>query len=314
MGRSSKTTPQSHTEDVGVDCPVVHGYFDGQEIECLFDTGSQVTILPEPLFQQYFPKKKMSRDTPWSSLTAANELPIEVVGITWMKVKLWGQDLGQKGVVVTRVSGKGQPQVILGMNIIQGLMPELLKRCPTHLGPPKEVRNLLLTLAALKDKHVANALSRYPSVQPQRDVDEEAEEEEIPPVMRARPKSQPRVDLIHVLKEYNWAEIQKNDPVIAPVREAMQLQRWPSRRERSRLLPETQKLLGEWSHFLLRDGILYRRIMFPHDSSVTWQVVLSRARARQVAERIHVEGGHWGVQDIRLVQKASHVCGAVPVD
>lgn len=83
--------------------------------------------------------------------------------------------------------------------------------------------------------------------------------------------------------------------MIAPVIEAVQLWHWPSRSERSQLLPETQKLLNEWSRLLLGNGILYRRKKFPHDSSVTWQVVLSRARAQPVAERIHVEGGHWGV-------------------
>lgn len=76
-------TPMSHTGDMVIDCPVVHGYFDGQEIKCLFDTGSQVSMLPEPLFQLYFLKTKMSRDTLWISPTA-NELPTEVVRITWM--------------------------------------------------------------------------------------------------------------------------------------------------------------------------------------------------------------------------------------
>ena len=70
---------------------------------------------------------------------------------------------------------------------------------------------------------MADALSRYPSAQLQRDVDEETKEEEIPPLMGARPKSRPRLDLIQVLEDYNWAETQKDDPVIAPVIEAMQL-------------------------------------------------------------------------------------------
>lgn len=153
VGRPHERTPRSHTDDMVVDCPVVHGHFDDQEIECLFDTGSQVTILPESLFQKYFPQKKMSPDAPWISLTAANELPIEVVGITWMKVKLWGQDLGQKGVVVTRAPGRGPQQCILGMNVIQSLKPELWKPCPTHLGPPKGIRRLLHTLEALNDSN-----------------------------------------------------------------------------------------------------------------------------------------------------------------
>lgn len=67
-------------------------------------------------------------------------------------------------------------------------------------------------------------------------------------------------------------------------------EREKSPRKRSRLLPESNKL----SCFVLRDGILYRGIMFTHNSSVTWQLILLRAQARSVAGRIHIEVGHWG--------------------
>lgn len=54
----------------------------------------------------------------WFSLTAANGLLKENLRITLMKVEPWGQDLGQKGVVITRTSSMGQLQVLQGMNVI----------------------------------------------------------------------------------------------------------------------------------------------------------------------------------------------------
>lgn len=143
-------------------------------------------------------------------------------------------------------------------------------------------------------------------------------------MLGVRPKERPRVDLIHVLKSYNWAEGQKDDPVIIPIKEALWQQRWPNRRERTKLLPEKQKLMKEAPRLVLRDKVVYRRIMFPHDSTVTWQVVLSRAQARPVAERIHVEGGHWGVHKtfawfkrqamcVGLFQMVEEVCQRCPI-
>lgn len=74
-----------------------------------------------------------------------------------------------------------------------------------------------------------------------------------------------QVNFIRVLEHYNLSKTRREDPVVAPFPPwlVIQLQCWPNPRERSNLLPETNKLLSEWSCTVLWNGILYSRIMFP---------------------------------------------------
>lgn len=58
---------------------------------------------------------------------------------------------------------------------------------------------------------------------------------------------------------------------------------------------KNKTFFSDWSYLILRYGILQCRILFPHDSSVDWHIVSSRAQALSVAERIHMDDGHQGV-------------------
>lgn len=67
-------------------------------------------------------------------MRVTNELPIEAVRITWIKVELWAQDLVQKGILITCGSRRKWLQVILGMYVIQVVRAEMLEGVPCPLG------------------------------------------------------------------------------------------------------------------------------------------------------------------------------------
>lgn len=95
--------------------------------------------------------KVVNPDTPWISLTATKGLPIQVSRIAWMKVELWEQDLGQKDVVITFSSRREWPQLILGMNTIQGLNAA---GHLAHFGLPREIRQLLPAFSTFVKKGI----------------------------------------------------------------------------------------------------------------------------------------------------------------
>lgn len=108
------------------------------------------------------------------------------------------------------------------------------------------------------------------------DLDEKAKEIESLDLNRGRPKSWSRVNLIQRLGEYKWAETQ--NPLVAPLIEAIWLQWGPSPRERCKLLPEPT---NRWvtGPVLPREmvSVLQNKVL-PY-STGTWQIILSRVPA-----------------------------------
>ncbi|XP_048853492.1 uncharacterized protein LOC125721577 [Brienomyrus brachyistius] len=109
-------------------CPLVTVGFNGMEVECLLDTGSEVSLLPENVFDKLPGRdERVVGEATWLTLRAANGLEIPYVGYALVDVKVGGLLLPKKGVVVVK-DLKSCQQPILGMNIIGACWKELLAK------------------------------------------------------------------------------------------------------------------------------------------------------------------------------------------
>ena len=96
---------------VGV-CPRTQIKICGREVECLIDTGSQVSLLPNKIVQSLGLEILKS---PSLRLRAANGLEVNNIGSIWGEIKIWGQSYRDVGFVVTELNGV----CIVGMNILK---------------------------------------------------------------------------------------------------------------------------------------------------------------------------------------------------
>lgn len=132
-----QVTGQSHTDPTEIlqeavvgTCPLVEIWVDGVKVHCLLDTGSQVTLFSESLFNQHFKNKSMG-DTAgisWLALRAANGLKIPYVGYLVADFQVGGVKILSRGVVVVKDDCLGSKQAILGMNVIAACWEELFQR------------------------------------------------------------------------------------------------------------------------------------------------------------------------------------------
>ncbi|XP_063794633.1 uncharacterized protein LOC134949857 [Pseudophryne corroboree] len=103
------------------ECPVVVSRLGGKDQSCLLDTGSQVSTISEACFLEHYAHLKSEVSESFITLTAANNLPIPVVGVVWMEMVVCGRELGRKGLLVVSSPGLSHGPVILGMNVLRHL-------------------------------------------------------------------------------------------------------------------------------------------------------------------------------------------------
>ena len=74
-------------------CPVVKVNVSGQSINCLLDTGAEVSTLTEGFFRNHLSPlgHKMKDITGWISITAANGLPVPYLGYVECELVLMGK-------------------------------------------------------------------------------------------------------------------------------------------------------------------------------------------------------------------------------
>lgn len=152
-------------------CPVVTVTFNGQLANCLVDTGSEVTTMASHFYQHHFGNTP-TQDPSWLNLKAANNLPIPVVGVTWMSIKVYGQTLNRVGVVVTRDASFSDIPVVLGMNALKELdLTRLLREASTERSkrPETQLQNLVNACRAVqtsRDKYTEKVgVVRLPACQ-----------------------------------------------------------------------------------------------------------------------------------------------------
>ena len=71
-------------------CPVMKVNVSGQSINCLLDTGAEVSTLTEEFFRNHLSplRHKMKDITGWIPITAANGLPVSNIGLVFKDVFL----------------------------------------------------------------------------------------------------------------------------------------------------------------------------------------------------------------------------------
>ncbi|MGL5293021.1 MAG: retropepsin-like aspartic protease, partial [Aeromonas sp.] len=114
-------------------CPVVVAQVNGQEIRCILDTGSQVTLFTESLAHELFGTNgRPPAEAPWLTLRGANGLDIPYVGYLVTDLKIHGVVVPQKGVVVVRDPCLGSRRALIGMNVISDCWEELFRSRPAR--------------------------------------------------------------------------------------------------------------------------------------------------------------------------------------
>ena len=105
------------------ECPVLKVKVDNIEIECLADTGSQVTLFNESLCKELFCEKPVGSksDVPWLLLRGANGLAIPYTGYVVADFRVGGIDIPARGIVVVKDECLKNGRALLGMNVLSAL-------------------------------------------------------------------------------------------------------------------------------------------------------------------------------------------------
>ena len=120
----------------------------GVVLECLWDTGSQVTIMSEVVYRRYF-SGGLIPNTSFVKLVAANGLSVPYLGYMVLDVKVGEEVIPARGILVRKgtdqelEAGTTSLPIILGMNVIKEVKtaPEVTGQCrPTTTSRVKLVR------------------------------------------------------------------------------------------------------------------------------------------------------------------------------
>lgn len=83
--------------------PVVEVRVGGKKIQCLVDTGSQVTLFSESLSHEVFGRQgARGMEAPWLTLKGANGLDIPYIGYRLTDLEIHGVIVPQKGVIIVQ--------------------------------------------------------------------------------------------------------------------------------------------------------------------------------------------------------------------
>ena len=110
---------------------------EGVKLEGLLDTGSQVTLMQQSLFEEHFSQAKLGKTPLFFRLRAANGLDIPYTGYAVLDLELEGIDIPGRGVVIVKDEHCTQP-LIVGMNVVTACWSTLFK-CPGRPAfPPRQ--------------------------------------------------------------------------------------------------------------------------------------------------------------------------------
>ncbi|XP_049909748.1 retrovirus-related Pol polyprotein from transposon 412 [Epinephelus moara] len=104
---------------------------------------------------------------------------------------------------------------------------------------------------------------------------------------------------ISVMPQYTTTELrasQQADPVIQELFGLWKQKRRPSREVRAQLSQSTLVLLRQWDRLVEKDGILYRKVLYPDGAEAVFQLLLPSVLTNEVLTQVHQEHGHQGVE------------------
>ena len=104
-------------------CPEVQMVLGGVTVNCLLDSGSQVTTIGESFYSEHLKNTDLQDSSKWLKITAANNLPVPYVGYISTDVSVCGITVKDIGILVVKDSVRkaGRPGVV-GCNIINKLL------------------------------------------------------------------------------------------------------------------------------------------------------------------------------------------------
>lgn len=91
--------------------------------------GSQVVTIAKPVYEASLPPTVQKGHALLVNLKAANNSPVQTLGVIQVDIEIWGQTVKKRVVVV--VQEALDPQVILSMNVLQECDQEMAQ----ELGP-----------------------------------------------------------------------------------------------------------------------------------------------------------------------------------
>lgn len=100
---------------------------EGVSLQGLLDTGSQVTLMQQTMFEEHFDQAKLGSTPLFFKLRAANGLEIPYTGYAVLDLELEGIKIPGRGVVITKDEHCTHP-LIVGMNVVNACWDVLFKR------------------------------------------------------------------------------------------------------------------------------------------------------------------------------------------
>ena len=102
--------------------PMVTVTIAGVKLEALVDTGSQVTMISEGLYNHKFRGKAPLSPVSFIRITAANGLAVPYVGYFEADIQMGGKVIQKRGILVKKGEPEGENfEVILGTNVLKEL-------------------------------------------------------------------------------------------------------------------------------------------------------------------------------------------------
>lgn len=112
---------------------------EGVELRGLLDTGSQVTLMRQSMFDEYFSRDRVGREPLVFKLRAANGLDIPYTGYAVLDVDIDDVRVPGRGVVIIKDEHCTQP-LIIGMNIVGACWQALFKGAGRCTFPSRKER------------------------------------------------------------------------------------------------------------------------------------------------------------------------------
>ena len=130
----------------------------GVTLNCLFDSGSQISRVTESFYNEHLKKTSEVQDsTKWLKIKAGNHLPIPYIGYIVTDVEVCGKKLKDIGILVVKdLGGKASTPGLVGCNII--------KKLADDASIPKEYPELKATLDTFHTVRQEQALVTEPPV------------------------------------------------------------------------------------------------------------------------------------------------------